>query len=254
VSVRRLAQGLLALLLLALPARAQTNGFSDWAALVVAGDWRAASGANTQAFDNARRDLASSFVDAGFAAENLVQASLRPARAGDDPAINPSPRELIERFKATAAKATGGCLVYLTSHGAPDGVVFGADNFKMRPRGLARLLDDACGRRPTVVVVSACFSGVFVPALSGPNRMVMTAARADRTSFGCGEEDKYPYFDACVIESLPESPDFVALSTAVAACVARKEKAGRYAPPAEPQTAVGAELRPLLTDLRFRGG
>ena len=30
--------------------------------------------------------------------------------------------------------------------------------------------------------------------------MVLTAARPDRTSFGCGEADKYPYFDDCFLQ------------------------------------------------------
>ena len=63
------------------------------------------------------------------------------------------------------------------------------------------------------MIISACFSGVFVPALAGPNRMVLTAARPDRSSFGCGEADKYPYFDQCVLESMPHAADFAALGT-----------------------------------------
>ena len=54
----------------------------------------------------------------------------------------------------------------------------------LRPGVLANMLDRTCGKRPTVVIISACFSGVFLPALASSNRMVLTAARPDRTSFG----------------------------------------------------------------------
>ena len=53
-----------------------------------------------------------------------------------------------------------------------------------------------CQARPTVVVISACYSGIFVDGLAAPNRMIMTAARRDRSSFGCSEDATYPYFDA----------------------------------------------------------
>ena len=51
----------------AAPVLAQAGAFSDWAAVVVAGDWRAHSGAPSEVFDNARRDVARSLVSAGFA-------------------------------------------------------------------------------------------------------------------------------------------------------------------------------------------
>ena len=76
-----------------------------------------------------------------------------------------------------------------------------------------------------MVIISACFSGVFVPPLAGPNRMVLTAARPDRTSFGCGEEDRYPYFDTCMLDQLPKAHDFAVLGPAVQACV-RQARAG----------------------------
>ena len=66
-----------------------------------------------------------------------------------------------------------------------------------------------------IVVISACFSGVFVPALAGDQRMILTAARPDRTSFGCGESDKYPYFDDCFLSSAPQARDFLDLGAAV---------------------------------------
>jgi hypothetical protein len=61
------------------------------------------------------------------------------------------------------------------------------------------MIDDVCGEKPTVVVLSSCFSGVFVPALARPDRIVLMAARRDRNSFGCGQTDRYPYFDKCVL-------------------------------------------------------
>jgi hypothetical protein len=87
---------------------------------------------------------------------------------------------------------------------------------------------------------------VFVPSLSRADRMVLTAARPDRTSFGCGQSDRYPYFDACMLETLPQVGDLIALGRQVQACVAAKEKATGMTPPSEPQMYVGPQLKALL--------
>ena len=114
------------------------------------------------------------------------------------------------------------------------------------PGVLANMVDTTCGKRPTVVIMSACFSGVFVPALAASNRMILTAARPDRSSFGCGEADKYPYFDQCVLEVLPKVSNFAMLGSAVQACVAARETKEGMKPPSEPQLFIGAALKPML--------
>ncbi len=231
------------------PARAAPGPFSDWAAIIVAGDWRAHSGKPSEVFDNGRRDLARAFVKAGFSPDNLTQFSVRPERYPDTRPQHATPRRIAEQLFDLAGRARGGCLVYFTSHGSPDGVV--VNDGLLTPAGVARLVDDTCGERPTVVVMSACFSGVFVEPLARPDRMILTAARADRASFGCGEQDRYTYFDACVLESLPKVQNFAALAPAVRACVAKREHDLDADPPSEPQVYVGAELRPVLPFLLF---
>jgi hypothetical protein len=221
---------------------------SDWAAVFVAGDWRAHSGAPSEAFDNARRDVGREFVAAGLSPRNIRQFSARPDAHADHP-LESRPAVVGESLTRLAAEARGGCLVYLTSHGQPDAVVFGPKLFPSA--GMARLVDDACGARPTVVILSACFSGSFLPALQAPDRMILTAARADRSSFGCGESDRYPYFDACVVGALPRAHDFIGLADRVKRCVADKEKATGSSPPSEPQLWIGPELRPRLPFLTF---
>jgi hypothetical protein len=152
----------------------------------------------------------------------------------------------------TTPKATDGCLVYFSSHGAPTGLV--VDQNILPPGVLGEMLDRTCGVRPTVVIISACFSGVFVPELASPNRMVLTAARPDRTSFGCGEADKYPYFDDCFLQTAPQAHDFPNLARGVQACVAAREAKEGMKPPSEPQLFIGAQLRPMLPLYAFQTG
>jgi hypothetical protein len=227
----------------AAPAPHAASPFASWAAVVVAGDWHAHGGGPSEAFDNARRDVSAAFRSAGFRAENLREFSVRPARYRPRPAKSDIDG-IYDALSALSTRAPDGCLLYFSSHGGPDGVVV-ADEL-LAPSVLAAMLDQACGRRPTIVVISACFSGVFVPELAAPNRLVLTAARADRASFGCGQADRYPYFDDCFLREFPAAHDFRQLAGAVQACVARRETETGMAPPSEPQLSVGAAIRPLL--------
>lgn len=242
--------GVLAALALLLAAPVQAAGpFDDWAAVVVAGDWRGSNGGRTAAFDNARRDVSRQLERMGFRPDNIAQFSTEPQRFKDPGLLKSEPVKIFDTLKALSGKARTGCLVYFTSHGAPQGVLVGDEI--LPPNILARMLDSTCGDRPTVVVMSACFSGVFLRPLARPNRMILTAARPDRTSFGCSEDSRYPFFDDCVLKEAPASRDFAALAPAIRACVAAREKLENMTPPSEPQIYVGPELRPMLPLLTF---
>jgi hypothetical protein len=223
--------------------------FADWSAVVVAGDWHAHSGGPSEAFDNARRDVARALEGAGFARANIRQFSVRPRRYRDVQPLKASPRAIYETLSDLAHRNGGGCLAYFSSHGAPDGVV--VDDVVLPPGVMDAMLDEACGARPTIVVVSACFSGVFVRPLAGPNRMILTAARADRTSFGCGEADRYPYFDDCFLQGMSRVRTFPAVADFVRSCIADREASEGATPPSEPQVWVGEALRPILPLYRF---
>ncbi|MBO9559189.1 MAG: peptidase C13 [Caulobacter sp.] len=243
-----LVLGLLSSLLVALPARASqptdASPFANWAAVVVAGDWHAHSGGPTETFDNARRDVGATLADLGFSPAAIRQYSVRPKRY---PGVKPGKsdlRAIHADLRDMARRNAAGCLFYLTSHGAPEGAVLNEDI--LPPTLLAAVIDDACPARPSIVVVSACFSGVFVKPLQRDDRMILTAARPDRTSFGCSDDDKYPYFDDCFLSSAPAAHDFAALGRAVQACVARRERDTGAEPASEPQLWIGPGLRPLL--------
>ena len=109
--------------------------------------------------------------------------------------------------------------VFVTSHGSPDAQV-ALDLFPVVSGGLSastlRASLDGSGIDHRVVVVSACFSGAFIPALRDPDTLVITAARRDRTSFGCGVDSDITYFGrAFLVDGLNATPDFrVAFRTA----------------------------------------
>ena len=241
--VHRWMAAVVLLIMAATPAVAQSR-FDGWAVAVVAGDWRG-QGEPIQAFDNARRDLVQGFLDAGFDRETMVDYSLRP-----DVESPTTAQTALAGIAEVTRRATKGCLIYFTSHGSPAGIVFGPDRV-LNTADMARLVRGWCGDRPTVVVMSACYSGIFKEGLAGPNRIVMTAASRVTSSFGCSADATYPYFDGCVLESLEQATDFIVLAHATRACVARREAEENLTPASDPQLSIGANMQMMAPTLRF---
>jgi len=223
--------------------QSQFVDFSHWAVVLVAGDYRAHSGAPSKVFDNGRRDLARAFAKLGFSPANMAQFSVDY----DDGTQHAGISEIAAAMQSVAARAKDGCLIYFTSHGVPEGIIVGET--VLEPDQMREMVGSACGSRPSVIVMSACYSGAFVAPLQSDNRIIMTAARPDRTSFGCGEMDHYTFFDDCFLRALPVAGDFPGLGGLVQQCVAAREREMKLTPPSEPQVSVGPNL---VFTLRWR--
>lgn len=226
----------LAWLLALTPNVALAADFSRWAVLVVAGDNRAQSGNPSKVFDNARGALVKAFAGLGFQPRNMAQFAVTEdmaAQYAHIPAIANTLRDLTTR-------APAGCLVYATSHGVEEGIVMGEEVWA--PETFGAMVDRACGTKPAVIVMSACYSGQFVPALAGDNRVVITASRADRASFGCGEANQYTFFDDCFLLALPRANGFPQLGALIRDCVAYRERDIGVDVPSDPQVSVGGKV------------
>lgn len=135
--------------------------------------------------------------------------------------------------------------LYLTSHGSEDHeLVIRLGDLPLREVSagtLGRILaqSDIPFR---VVAVSACYSGGFVEHLADERTLVLTAARKDRNSFGCGDDEEMTYFGRALFEyALP-----VAGSLGQAFEIARREVTAWEVrdgyTPSEPQWAGAAEV------------
>jgi hypothetical protein len=103
-------------------------------------------------------------------------------------------------------------LLFLTSHGSEDHELYVEMGQmpldQLTPEDIRDALD-AAHIRWRIVVVSACYSGGFIPALRDPRTLVITAARSDRTSFGCGSDSRITWFGkAFLTEALDQTNDF----------------------------------------------
>lgn len=147
-------------------------------------------------------------------------------------------------------------LLYVSSHGSEQhelAVDFRPFRFtQITPERLKAVLDDS-GARWKVVVISACFSGGFIDAIKDERTLVITAARADRSSFGCGYGSEATYLaQALFAEALTRTVSIEGAFADARAKIEQWERDKGYSPPSEPQIFVGSQIRPKLAEIEKR--
>ncbi len=209
-----------------------------WQVVLVAGDTA------QPVFDNAVKAMDMWLVEHGVARGDVHRLA---ASAGTrDPSIEPATLERVLRRIASLHGGPGeGCFVFITSHGAHGGGVYLARRDQLlQPAPLARALSAGCGAAPTIVVVSACYSGSFARGMAAANRIILTAARADRPSFGCAADRTYTDYDACLLGALPHAENWRRVFDDTKGCVERRERQEDDLP-SHPQASFGAAVRDL---------
>ena len=164
--------------------------------------------------------------------------------------INTLPLANFQNF-AAAVRAIGNVMdkdndvfiLFMTSHGERSGFALQlpGSNAELTPQQVAGTLDGE-GIKNRVVIVSACYSGIFVPPLANDNTIVMTAADAQHTSFGCAPERDWTYFgDAFFRQSVHPGLDFADAFDHARALIHGWELMDN-APPSNPQGSFGRAL------------
>ena len=141
-------------------------------------------------------------------------------------------------------------VVFITSHGSPDGSAALREHNRLggslRPSHLRDMLVSA-GIRSRVVIVSACFSGAFIAPLMDDNTIVLTAAAPDRTSFGCQPQNNWTFFgDALFNQNLRNGGSLVPAFDRAKTLIERWEREQNLTPPSNPQRHVGARAAELV--------
>ena len=143
-------------------------------------------------------------------------------------------------------------VVFITSHGGPMGVGLFLGNGMtavLGPDHVASVLDRE-GIRNRVVIVSACYSGIFAKRLASPDSVVLTAADENSTSFGCSNEREWTYFgDAFFNQSLGESVSLEQAFEDAKVKISQWETRDEL-PPSSPQGHFGAAISEKLAKLK----
>lgn len=189
------------------------------------------------------RRIVGSRLDTSTRAVTLVNS---PRTLQQYPLANRSNLEYVLHHLARRMEAEQDILfLFMTSHGAETGelvVDFGELGLNdLRPEELRAMLERA-GIGWRVLVVSACYSGAFVPALQDPRTLVITAAASDRSSFGCAHENEWTYFgEAYFRDALAGGSSLTeAFERARAAIELREAREGKEG--SRPQMSVGDEI------------
>src|SRR5207302_3876601 len=133
----------------------------------------------------------------------------------------------------------------LTSHGAPVGLAVkgGRALEVLSPSELAPTLART-GVRHRIVIISACYSGVFIPALANADTLVITAADAKHPSFGCRDGAVWTYFgDAFFNVALRRTANLREAFALARTLVRKRERQDGFAA-SNPQIAGGENVEP----------
>jgi len=145
--------------------------------------------------------------------------------------------------------------LFLTGHGGQDARL--AVRFPplplndVTPARLAEQLD-VSGIRFRVIVISACYAGTFLEPLRGDDTLVITAASADRQSFGCSDRAELTDFGrAFFAEALHQERSFPAAFELARTTIAERERQKKLTA-SRPQIALGPGMAAKLRELESR--
>jgi hypothetical protein len=210
--------------------------------------------------------------DPVFAREARVAGSVLGARYGaqgrtivlagsDGSAPSTLPRGTPETFGIALARIAelmnrneDVLVVYTSGHGTPYGLYYNdADNGygAISPNRLHDILDQV-GIRNRLLILSACFSGVFVPRMQAENTAIVTAASADRSSFGCVAENDWTFFGDAMINHALRKPQPLAAAFNEANGLIASWEAQFPVRPSQPQVSIGTGAQRWLAALDRR--
>jgi hypothetical protein len=141
----------------------------------------------------------------------------------------------------------------ISSHGARDPAIAVANSDlpldDLTDEDLAEALRDS-GIKWRVIIISACYAGGFIDALKDPRTIIITAAAADRTSFGCSNDSDLTYFgEAFYRDALPEARTLRDAFDKAKAAIALRERRERV-DASRPQAYFGSELESKLAAMK----
>jgi Peptidase C13 family len=140
----------------------------------------------------------------------------------------------------------------ISSHGAREPAIAVSNSQlpldDLTDEDLAEALSDS-GIKWRVIIISACYAGAFVESLKGPQTIVITAAAADRTSFGCSNDRDLTYFgEAFYRDALPEARSLRDAFEHAKSAIAARERL-EHVDSSKPQASFGAALEAKLASM-----
>jgi hypothetical protein len=143
-------------------------------------------------------------------------------------------------------------VLMLTSHGNDeDGIAITNGRMPedaLSPGDLQMILDES-HIRWRVIVVSACYSGIFIPALRNDSTLIMTAADSRHSSFGCDDTRDLTYFGEALLRDVLPHACSLGQAYRDMAHIIRQREADEGEIHSNPRLFVGPEMQARLPQL-----
>ena len=175
----------------------------------------------------------------------------------DRPSPSGSPASLVRAMARIAElmdESEDVLVLYSTSHGTPLGLTWregDRDMASITPKQMREWLDRH-GIRNRLLILSACFSGIFVPGLQTSNSVIVTAAARDRISFGCFADNDWTFFGDAMINHALRKPQSLGAAYAEATALVSEWERRFEVTPSQPQIFLGAASAHWLAPLERR--
>jgi hypothetical protein len=143
-------------------------------------------------------------------------------------------------------------VIYLASHGSPEAWLATdlPSHRTLTPISSVSLAEalTRAGIKRRVIIISACFSATWIPALASDDTIVITAAAKDRTSFGCDDTRRLTFFGEAFLEGPLARGASLHDAFETARGTVSKWEAQEQFEPSMPQAFVGRNMQALWTE------
>jgi Peptidase C13 family len=147
-------------------------------------------------------------------------------------------------------------VLFITTHGSKELLSVSFPGFSLNqvtPEKLAQAFKES-GIKNRILIISACYSGSFIPLLKNDDTLIMTAASADKTSFGCSNEREWTYFGDALFNHALRNTRSLPDAFEEARELIKEWETKEGITPSEPQISMGTSISRVLDDLVIETG
>lgn len=168
--------------------------------------------------------------------------------AGPDGEVDNVPRGSISALMVALASlaekmdpAEDVLVLYSTSHGLPQGLAYHYEDSGygiLSPKRLKEVLGELRIEK-RLLLLSACYSGIFVPELASEDTAIITASAANRASFGCQPDNDWTFFGDALVNRALRKPQGLLMAHREATLAIADWEARMRVPASLPQARIG---------------
>lgn len=166
-------------------------------------------------------------------------------------ATRTSIKKSLQRFSEQMNIDKDVLVLFITSHGSEDHEIelnyVPLEIENITPNWLRKTLDESKIKN-RVIILSACYSGGFIPSLQNSDTLIIAAADAKRASFGCSDDADLTYFGRAFIDqALRKEHGFFSAFDQARQNIFQRERSEGFET-SNPQIWVGESMRQNLPE------